>query len=110
MVNHIRFDIFDEGFEFLFYRTWSAQEIRQKRTWFKGRLDSMSMNPAVFNFFWYVLSFKFIRIYTVEDVKSRTGFTPVIPEKVPETEPPNVEEMAFIREFDRDRILPRITV
>ncbi len=46
--------------------------------------------------------------HTVEEVKSRTGFTPIVPAKVPETEPPTVEELAFIRAFDRDRILPQL--
>lgn len=47
--------------------------------------------------------------HTVEEVKSRTGFTPIIPTKVPETEPPTAEELAFMREFDSDRILPQLT-
>ena len=47
--------------------------------------------------------------HTVEEVKERTGFTPIIPSKVPETEPPTDEELAFMREFDSDRILPRLT-
>jgi len=46
--------------------------------------------------------------HTIEEVKSRTGFTPIVPAKVPETEPPTVEELAFIRAFDRDRILPQL--
>ncbi|MDP2917306.1 MAG: CoA-transferase [Dehalococcoidia bacterium] len=47
--------------------------------------------------------------HTVEEVKQRTGFTPVIPAKVPETEPPTVEELAFMRKFDPDGIMPRLT-
>lgn len=46
--------------------------------------------------------------HTVEEVKSRMGFTPIIPDKVPETEPPTVEELALIRAFDPDGILPRL--
>jgi glutaconate CoA-transferase, subunit B len=47
--------------------------------------------------------------HTVEEVKSRMGFTPIIPNKVPLTEPPTVDELAFIRNFDPDRILPQLT-
>ncbi|MDP2916849.1 MAG: CoA-transferase [Dehalococcoidia bacterium] len=46
--------------------------------------------------------------HTVEEVKSRMSFTPIIPSKVPETEPPTVDELAFIRSFDADRILPQL--
>lgn len=46
--------------------------------------------------------------HTVEEVKSRTGFKPIITGNVPETEPPTVQELAFIREFDPDRILPQL--
>jgi glutaconate CoA-transferase subunit B len=46
--------------------------------------------------------------HTVDEVKSRMGFTPIIPKKVPETEPPTVEELAFIREYDPDKILPQL--
>ena len=46
--------------------------------------------------------------HTVAEVKSRTGFKPIIPSKVPETEPPTVEELAFLRAFDPDRILPQL--
>ena len=42
-------------------------------------------------------------------IKSRMGFTPIIPDKVPETEPPTVEELEIIRSFDPDGILPRLT-
>lgn len=47
--------------------------------------------------------------HTVEEVKSRTGFSPIIPAHVPETEPPTVEEVAFMRAFDPDGILPQLT-
>jgi glutaconate CoA-transferase subunit B len=46
--------------------------------------------------------------HTVEEVKSRTGFKPIIPSRVPETEPPTVEQLAFLRAFDPDQILPRL--
>ena len=46
--------------------------------------------------------------HTVEEVKTKTGFKPIIPSKVPETEPPTVEELAFLRAFDPDRILPQL--
>ena len=46
--------------------------------------------------------------HTVEEVKSQTGFTPIIPAKVPETEPPTTEEIAFIRQYDPEAILPQI--
>ena len=46
--------------------------------------------------------------HTVEEVKSRMGFIPIIPDNVPETEPPTVEELELIRAFDPDRILPRL--
>jgi glutaconate CoA-transferase subunit B len=46
--------------------------------------------------------------HKVEEVKSRMGFSPIIPEKVPETEPPTVEELEIIRSFDPDGILPRL--
>ena len=47
--------------------------------------------------------------HTVEEVKSRMGFTPVIPQNVPETEPPTVEELEFMRDYDADGILPQLT-
>jgi glutaconate CoA-transferase subunit B len=47
--------------------------------------------------------------HTVEEVKNRMAFSPIIPAKVPETEPPTVEELAFIQAFDADRILPQLT-
>jgi glutaconate CoA-transferase, subunit B len=47
--------------------------------------------------------------HTVDEVKSRTGFKIIVPGKVPETEPPTVEELAFVREQDPDRILPQLT-
>jgi glutaconate CoA-transferase, subunit B len=47
--------------------------------------------------------------HTVEEVVSRTGFKPIIPEKVPQTEPPTIEELAFIRKLDPDQILKTIT-
>ena len=46
--------------------------------------------------------------HTIEEVKERTGFTPIIPANVPETEPPTVEELKFMREFDVDGILPQL--
>ncbi|MFH1489310.1 MAG: hypothetical protein ABII06_10420, partial [Pseudomonadota bacterium] len=46
--------------------------------------------------------------HTVEEVKSRMGFKPIIPDRVPETEPPTVEELELIRSFDPDGILPRL--
>jgi glutaconate CoA-transferase subunit B len=46
--------------------------------------------------------------HTVEEVKTRTGFKPIIPSKVPETEPPTREQLAFLRDFDPDRILPQL--
>lgn len=46
--------------------------------------------------------------HSVEEVKSRTGFKPIIPSRVPETEPPTVEQLAFLRAFDPDKILPRL--
>ena len=35
---------------------------------------------------------------TVEQVLARTGFTPVVPAKVGETEPPTAEEIAILRQ------------
>jgi glutaconate CoA-transferase, subunit B len=46
--------------------------------------------------------------HTVAEVVERTGFKPIIPSTVPETEPPTVDELAFIRTFDRDKIIPRL--
>jgi len=46
--------------------------------------------------------------HRVEEIKNRMGFTPIIPDKVPETEPPTVEELELIRAIDPDRILPRL--
>jgi len=46
--------------------------------------------------------------HTIDEVKSRMGFTPIIPDKVPETEPPTVQELEIIRAFDPDGILPRL--
>jgi glutaconate CoA-transferase, subunit B len=52
--------------------------------------------------------------YTVEDVVANTGFDLVIPEKVPTTKPPTLEELTVLRScVDRDRILhnfKRLTV
>ena len=46
------------------------------------------------------------RGHTVEEVLSKTGFVPVIPEDVPETQPPTVEELQIIREeIDREGLL-----
>lgn len=47
--------------------------------------------------------------HTVEEVVSRTGFKPVIPARVPKTEPPTVDELEFIRSCDPDGILPQLT-
>jgi glutaconate CoA-transferase subunit B len=47
--------------------------------------------------------------HTVEEVLSKTGFKPVVPKNVPETEPPTEEEVAFMRAMDPDGILPRLT-
>lgn len=46
--------------------------------------------------------------HTVEEVKSKTGFKPIIPSKVPETQPPTGDELAFLRDFDPEGILPRL--
>jgi glutaconate CoA-transferase, subunit B len=46
--------------------------------------------------------------HTVEEVKTRTGFKPIIPSKVPETEPPTEDELDFLRAFDPDKILPQL--
>ena len=46
--------------------------------------------------------------HTVDEVRERTGFEPIIPSKVPETEPPTREELEIIREFDPDGILPQL--
>ena len=46
--------------------------------------------------------------HTVEEVKARTGFKPIIPSHVPETEPPTDDELAFLRAFDPDGILPQL--
>jgi len=46
--------------------------------------------------------------HTVEEVRNLTGFSPIVPAKVAVTEPPTVEELAFIRQFDPDRILPQL--
>lgn len=45
---------------------------------------------------------------TVEEVLRRMSFKPIVPARVPETEPPTVEEVAFIRALDPDGILPKI--
>ena len=45
---------------------------------------------------------------SIEEVMNRTGFTPIVPENVPETEPPTVEEVAFMRAMDPDGILPKL--
>jgi len=34
---------------------------------------------------------------TVEQVLARTGFRPVVPDRVPETEPPTADEIAILR-------------
>ena len=34
---------------------------------------------------------------TVEDVLAKTGFTPIVPTRVPETEPPTTDELAILR-------------
>ena len=47
--------------------------------------------------------------HTVEEVLNRTGFTPIIPANIPETEPPTVEEVAFMRAMDPEGLLPRLT-
>jgi glutaconate CoA-transferase, subunit B len=46
--------------------------------------------------------------YTVQDVKERTGFKPIIPSRVPETEPPTTNELEFLRGFDPARILQKL--
>lgn len=46
--------------------------------------------------------------HTVEEVMRKTGFTPIIPVKVPETEMPTAEELAFIRSYDPEGILPKL--
>jgi len=46
--------------------------------------------------------------HTVEEVKARTGFKPIIPSNVPQTEPPTEEELAFLRAFDPESILPKL--
>jgi acyl CoA:acetate/3-ketoacid CoA transferase len=45
----------------------------------------------------------------VEEVMNKTGFTPIVPENVPKTEPPTVEEVAFMRAMDPDGVLPKQT-
>jgi len=40
---------------------------------------------------------------TVEDVKERTGFEMLIPDKIPTTEPPTAEELRILRELDPDQ-------
>jgi glutaconate CoA-transferase, subunit B len=47
--------------------------------------------------------------HTVDEVISRTGFKPIIPDHVPETEPPTVQELEFMRDLDPDGILPKLT-
>jgi hypothetical protein len=47
--------------------------------------------------------------HTVDEVVSRMGFNPVVPANVPESEPPTVEEVEFMRSFDPDGILPKLT-
>jgi hypothetical protein len=46
--------------------------------------------------------------HRVEEINNSMVFTPIIPDKVPETEPPTLEELELIRAFDPDRILPRL--
>lgn len=46
--------------------------------------------------------------HTIDEVKSRTGFTPIIPAKVPETEPPTIDELTIIRQLDPEGILPQL--
>lgn len=47
--------------------------------------------------------------HTVEEVLSRMSFKPIVPAKVPETEPPTVEEVEFLRSLDPDGLLPQLT-
>lgn len=47
--------------------------------------------------------------HTVSEVVSRMGFKPIVPANVPEAEPPTVEEVEFMRSFDPDGILPKLT-
>jgi glutaconate CoA-transferase subunit B len=47
--------------------------------------------------------------HTVKEVLEKTGFTPIVPKDVPETEPPTGEEVAFMRSFDPEGILPKLT-
>lgn len=47
--------------------------------------------------------------HTVDEVLGRMSFTPIVPQHVPETEPPTVEEVAFMRAMDPEGILPRLT-
>lgn len=46
--------------------------------------------------------------HTVEEVLARTGFKPIIPSHVPETEPPTATELAFLRSFDSTKILSQL--
>jgi glutaconate CoA-transferase, subunit B len=46
--------------------------------------------------------------HTVEEVLQRTGFKPIVPAKIPETEPPTVEEVEFFRALDPDGFLPKL--
>jgi glutaconate CoA-transferase subunit B len=47
--------------------------------------------------------------HTVDEVLKRTGFKPIVPSNVPETEPPTVEEVAFMRKLDTDGLLRKCT-
>jgi len=47
--------------------------------------------------------------HTLEQVLNRTGFKPIIPVDIPETEPPTIEEVAFMRKLDPDGLLPKLT-
>lgn len=42
---------------------------------------------------------------TVDEVQSKTGFALLIPENVPETQPPSEEELAILREIDLKGLL-----
>jgi hypothetical protein len=46
---------------------------------------------------------------TLDHLLGQTGFRPVVPAKVPETQPPSAEEMRLLREvIDREGILRRM--
>ena len=46
--------------------------------------------------------------HTVSEVKRLTGFEPIIPSKVPETDPPTSDELKFLRDFDPEGILQKL--